>query len=265
MQDSISINRPLTWQDTAYFVTTVKSTEALERESLFSEHLLRVRDDTMVPVQRQEQEGLTFYLIIGLIAVVLFTNMRGGLGPMRVFRAAFDGAALSTSVRIGTTSDQRIPVQLFLTGVLSIGLFASFVAARILGRVGFGLEDALGMALAVLAYLLGTRWVNLLLSTMVGSAQMARSYGVVQGVLVTSVGVALLPVALIALFGPGWAQWPSLIIGMVLLGWFVLSDLIRSAVLLMSDTATRAHHIIYYFCTLKILPLSVAVRAVMGN
>jgi len=265
MQDSIGIRRPLTWQDTAYFVTTGNSTQALDEESLFSEHSLRVRDKAMMPVHRQEAEGLTFYLIIGLVAVVLFTNMRGGLSPIRVFRAAFDGAMLNALVRIGTTSDQRVPVQLFLTGVLSIGLFASILASSVSDRVGSGVENALGMAFMVLVYLLGTRWVNLLLSTMVGSTQMARSYGVVQGVLVTSVGVALLPVALIALYGPSWMQWPSLIIGIVLLGWFVLSDLIRSAVLLMSDTATRVHHIIYYFCSLKILPLSVAVRAVIGN
>jgi hypothetical protein len=265
MQDSLGANKQLTWQDTAYFVTSANTAEVVDRESLFSGHLLRIRNQEMMPVQRQEASGLAFYLILGLMAVVLFANMRGGLGPMRVFRAAFDGAMLNTLVRIGTSSDQRVPVQLFLSGVLSIGLFASIIAARVSGMAGPELEDSLGLAGVVLIYMLGTRWANRVLSTMAGNTQMARSYGVVQGVLVTSVGVALLPVSLIALYGPGWLLWPSLIIGTVLLGWFVLSDLIRSVVLLMSDTATRAHHIIYYFCTLKILPLSVVVRAVMGN
>jgi len=265
MQDSTVASRTLTWQDTAYFKASGPPVPVFATESLFTGHLLRVADAEMAPAPRVVTGGWTFPVIIGLMTVVLVTNMKSGVGPLRVLRAAVDGAMLSTLVRLGTTSDQRVPAALFLSGVVSIGMFGCAAAERLVGSAAFSLEGMAGMAAMVLLYLLGTRWLNLALAGMVGCIQLARSYGVIQGVLVTSLGIALLPVTLALLHGPDSWRWLPLLLGALLVLWFLISDALRSTALLWSDTATRAHHIIYYFCAFKILPLSVVIRAFIGN
>lgn len=265
MHDSIVGARSLTWQDTAYFGPVTATTPDVQMESLFHGHALRVSDAEMLPMARNSTQGWTFPVIIGLVMLVLITKLRGGVNPVRVLRASVDGAMLNALVRIGTTSEQRVPVLLLFVGMVSIALFLSAASDRVFGGIDPGLLSLLENTVLVAAFLMGTRWLNRIIGDFLGNVQLARSYAVIQSVLISSLGMVLLPFTMVMFHGPeAWKTW-MVAFGIALLSWFFVSDAIRSASLLWGDKAARPHHIIYYFCALKILPLSIVLRVVLGN
>lgn len=266
MQDSLdraSESNSLVWQDTALFhEVPVQEAAPPAVRSLLEGHLLRPADPMLLPEKVDGPVGWAFLIV--LLCVVLFAlAQRGGEDrPSIMLRAAFDRATSNHLLRYGSGADSLMSVIMMVASILSMALFVTSLAEHFSAEGEVGFTTFLTALVGTVVLGASVRLLYGVLGTVFRVNHLIRAFTIDRTAMVVSTGLLLLPCAAVYHFGPGATAWPALLVGCAAAILFYLKDLQRGMVLLWSDPSVSAAHIFYYFCALKILPLSAAFRLV---
>jgi hypothetical protein len=266
MQDSLALvsdTPSLALQDTAFFTGTLADTTPVELpRSLFQGHLLRPSDPGLRPDTGGGAAGWSF--MVALLCVVLFSiAQRGGDSrPSIMVRAAFDRATSNHLLRYGAGADGLLSLVMIVASVLSMALFAAAVADHWSDGKASGLQMFLSATVVIAVLGVLARVMYMVLGSVFRVHHLIRAYQIDRTSMFVSTGLFLMPCSMVHFFGPSSISIPALVVGAVILALFYLKDLLRALALLWSDSQVNAIHIFYYFCALKILPLSAAFRLV---
>lgn len=266
MQDSLAIPpRPLhmTWQDTAYFSETPDVLFLEEAvPSLFEGHLLRVSGETMSPVPTSDPMGWAFLVLMACLALFTFAQRGGETRPSIMLRAAFDRATANHIHRYGQAGGGIPDMVMMLAGTASMGLF---LTALLISHGGEWQGDISGFLMVtggLMAVWLSVRLLHTALGILFSVPHLVRANTQDRTLLAVSCGLLLVPCSALYFFGPTASASVALMLGCGVIALMYLKEMQRSLVLLWADPAVSAAYIFYYFCALKILPLSAAYRLV---
>jgi len=266
MQDSTASRTPLTWQDTAFFRPVGKPVDTVPpAASIFEGHLLRPVAPALTPAPIPEAGSWAFPVLILCIGLMAAASVKGGFRPAALLRAALDRSAMSTVLRSGVLSDGLWPRVAMAASLVSLSMFLTVMLNGQGLPVGTGPGETATVLFGVSILLVADRWAGAALGSVMNVHQLFTAHIVEREVLIISAGMALLPVTLMMLYGPEAVSPIAGGLGVVFVILCASRDLQRSVGLLWGGQGVRAWHIFYYFCALKLLPLSVAFRAISAH
>ena len=232
--------------------------------SLFENHIL-VDQNSMSFIERSTSESGFGFLILAICAGIIIYLMRNSDALFNsVFKAGFDVNLANQDARTENSQRARNLMLLQLTAIISLALFSSTVYTRVFdSEIGAPLAF-LWASVIVLNFLMIKRIVLWLLTKIFDLQTEFKIFRFSGNILLSLVGLALLPLSVFLLFSP---QIPINVIlfagsGVAIL--FYLKQLIRGVQISLGSSQISTLYLFYYFCALELLPVFVFIRVAIS-
>ncbi|MGB0916586.1 MAG: DUF4271 domain-containing protein [Flavobacteriales bacterium] len=232
--------------------------------SLFEGHSLVGQNDLLFidKLEIGNEIGFLIFLICSVLLIYIHRNAEGFLAS--VFRASFDRNLAGQDARVENTQRSRSLLLVQLVSILSISLFGSTVfltygSLKMDPIIAFLWAVALLLNLSVVKKLM--QWLLAQVFNLQGEMRYHRFSG---NVLLSAVGLVLLPVSVLLIYSP---QIPALAVttlGLTVIGFFYIKGLLRGFQLAVFDNAISPLYLFYYFCALELLPVFVLIRVAIS-
>lgn len=242
----------------------VDTREASENLNQYFKEHLNWRDDSVG--RKVDRSDASWQFSILLILFILFVIIRiGYINRLRqLLEAIFSIRYMRQVIREELALSHPFSLFLLFNFSVCFGFLIFFLlryfAIHPFGISGFILFGGIALFILVLLFIKTTLLDLLLFAIGTDGGQNENRYTFLMFYQVT--GIVLLPVCILAAFGPEYLHFYTIIFGLLLIGLVYITRLVRGVVIGI-DSGSAVMYIFLYLCALELAPLIVGIKLLM--